>query len=195
VALTGPSGTGKTTVAWSILRLLPADCRQSGSIRLEGCELMGESVRALRRIRGNTVACIPQQPALSLHPLIRVGAQVEDVLKSHGRFSTRSHEDALDLFRRLGLSEDCFKRYPHQLSGGQLQRAAIARALICRPRLLIADEPFAALDTVTRRETMELFREIKDAFSLSLLLISHDPQDVSALTSRVLVLGQGRAAA
>jgi len=182
-------------VAWSILRLLPADCAQSGSIRFEGRELLGEDARALRSLRGNAVACVPQQPGLSLHPLIRVGTQVEDVLKSHGRFSTRGHADALDLFRRLGLSEDCFRRYPHQLSGGQLQRAAIARALICRPRLLIADEPFAALDTVARRETMALFREIKDAFSLSLLLISHDPQAVSALASRVLVLREGRVAA
>ncbi len=193
VALTGGSGAGKSTLAWSILQVLPPDTTQTGSIRFDGVELMGQSAATLRALRGRAVACIPQQPALALHPLIRVGRQVENVLKSHGLYSAGGRNRILSLFHQAGLSEHCFDRYPHQLSGGQLQRAAIVQALVCRPRLVIADEPFAALDTVTRREILRLFQEVKQSLALSLLLISHDRQVVSAVADRVLALRDGKA--
>jgi len=191
VALTGPSGTGKSTVVWSILQLLPRDCIVSGSIKFDGVDLRTQSAAVLQRLRGGDISCIPQQPALAAHPLIRLGRQIEDVLKSHHVYSTNSRREILEFFRRVGLPEDCFTRYPHQLSGGQLQRAAIAQALVCRPKLLIADEPFAALDSLTQQDVLSLFREIKNSFALSMLLISHDPRPVSALADRVLALENG----
>lgn len=191
VALTGPSGSGKTTLALAILQVLPANSSQAGSIQFDGIELRESSARALRAIRGDAITCIPQQPALALHPLIRVGRQVENVLKSHGRYTSRSREEVIELFHRFGLGDECFQKYPHQLSGGQLQRAAIIQSLVCRPRLLIADEPFAAQDAVTRRGIIDLFRTIKQTFAPGILLISHDRQVVSALADRVATLKNG----
>jgi ABC-type dipeptide/oligopeptide/nickel transport system ATPase component len=153
---------------------------------------MGQSTRTLRGWRGRAMAYVPQQPGLALHPLIRVGRQVENVLKSHNIYSGGSRAGILSLFEQVGLSEKCYSRYPHELSGGQLQRAAIVQALICRPRFLIADEPFAALDTVTRGEILKLLGEVKQAFGLSLLLISHDRQVAAAIADRILVLKDGR---
>jgi ABC-type glutathione transport system ATPase component len=191
VALTGQSGSGKSTVAHSILQVLPKDCMQRGSIRFEGIELMGQNEKALRPLRGKRIAAVSQQPAIALHPLIPVGRQIEDVLRAHSLYTPQSRGTVIELLSRLGLDQSCFGRYPHELSGGQLQRAAIVQALICEPQLLIADEPFAALDTVTRSELCELLRTIKN-FPLTLLLISHDVLAVSTLADRVMVLRDGQ---
>lgn len=191
LAVTGTSGSGKTTLGRAILQVLPADCTRTGSILWDGLDLTKQSTPTLRKLRGNVICCMPQQPAIALHPLIPVGFQVEDVLKSHGKYSSRSRTEAIQLFNRFGLSDKCFLKYPHQLSGGQLQRAAMVQSVICRPQLLIADEPFAAQDTVTRREIIDLFRLIRESFTLSILLISHDRQVVSAFADRVARLENG----
>jgi peptide/nickel transport system ATP-binding protein len=192
VGLTGPSAAGKSSLVWATLQILPSGATLTGSIRLEDVELVGQKAQALRAIRGRVLACIPQQPALALHPLIRVGAQVENVLKSHGLYSTASRDRILGLFHRVKLSERCFHRYPHQLSGGEAQRALIVQALICGPRLLIADEPFAALDSPTRRELQTVFDDLKRNSAVSFLLISHDLELVAGMADRVLSLRNGK---
>jgi ABC-type glutathione transport system ATPase component len=190
VGLTGPSGSGKSTVAYSILQLLPPHCSFSGSIRFNGMELVGQKQSALRKLRGKSIAAVPQQPAIALHPLIPVGRQIENVLRSHSLYTSGSRRSVIKLMERLGLSGESFHRYPNQLSGGQLQRAALAQALICGPQLLIADEPFAALDGVTQSEVCELLRSIKN-FQFTLLLMSHDVGALSSLTDRVMILREG----
>src|ERR1051325_6245877 len=144
VGLFGESGCGKTTLALGLLNLLPADrYRVSGSVRLRGQELIGLGEREMERVRGAAISMIFQDPLLALNPVLRVQDQVREVLRAHGKTG-----DIAALFELAGLSPSAriLRAYPHQLSGGERQRVLIAQALACRPALVIADEPFTALD-------------------------------------------------
>ena len=189
--LFGESGCGKTTLAFALLRLLPVQYRVRGSIRLAGRELLSLAERPLETVRGAAIAFIFQDPLLSLNPVLRAGDQVAEVLRAHGRPRTAADVDAL--LEMAGLPAHRVRRaYPHQLSGGQRQRVAIAQALACRPPLIVADEPFSAVDTTLVADLTALFRRLRDELGTSFLLISHSPGVLARTAGQVLVMDRGR---
>ncbi|MFC9096601.1 ABC transporter ATP-binding protein [Streptomyces sp. NPDC057072] len=188
LALVGESGAGKTT----LLRLLLGLARPTaGTIRFDGAELSLRDREQMRRFR-RSVQCVFQDPYSSLDPRRRVGAVVAEPLRSLG-IDTRSSAvpkvaAALD---RVGLPADAMDRYPHEFSGGQRQRIAIARATVCRPRVLLADEPVSALDVTTRVKVVDLLAELKQEQGLTLVMVSHDLSVVASLCERTAVLEHG----
>jgi ABC-type glutathione transport system ATPase component len=190
VGVFGESGCGKTTLALALLGLLPADrYRVSGSVRLRGEELIGRSERDLERIRGAAVSLIFQDPMLALNPVMRIERQIREIARSHG-----VSVDPAPLLDTVGLpgTTRILRAYPHELSGGERQRVLIAQALVCRPALVIADEPFTALDPVRVVELAALFRELKDKTGSSFLVISHSPGVLARIADTVLVMSGGR---
>ena len=195
VGLFGASGCGKTTTALALLQVLPEGSRLSGSIQLRGRELSGQPERELRKIRGAEIAMVFQEPSLALNPVLRAGNQIAEVVRAHRDWSwRRCCEEAESLLEtvRLPRAGNFFHAYPHQLSGGQRQRVMIAQALACQPSVLIADEPTASLDWAVQAEILDLLAELRDAFGMALLVISHDARVVARLASRVLVMERGR---
>jgi oligopeptide/dipeptide ABC transporter ATP-binding protein len=194
----GESGSGKSTLASALLRLLPGNGEiQRGVVLFEGQDLLQAEPRELERIRGARIAPIFQEPSLALHPTIRIGEQVSDVLAAHGSLN----RGALRQKTRQLLAEvfpvDLARisdSYPHQLSGGQQQRVLIAKAIACGPSLIVADEPTASLDPTTQLEILSLFRTLREKFNTSLILITHNPALLAGLADRVLVLYAGKVA-
>jgi oligopeptide/dipeptide ABC transporter ATP-binding protein len=195
VGLLGESGCGKTTLLLAILGLLPASARVvAGSIRFRDRELLAMSAAELRRVRGAEIGLVFQDPALALNPVRRVGAQVAEVVRAHrAQSGRRCREDALSMLAEVGLAEPAriYEAYPHELSGGQRQRVAIAQALVCRPSLLLADEPTASLDSTTQAELRALLLALQARLGLAVLMASHDLGALAALARRVLVMYAG----
>jgi peptide/nickel transport system ATP-binding protein len=195
VGLLGESGAGKTTTALSIMRLLPSVAHIThGTIEFQGGNLYVLNERQARAIRGSEISIVFQDSNV-LNPVMRVGDQVMEVLQAH-RNTTKAEmrKEIYELFSALGM-DDCeriFTAYPHQLSGGQCRRIAIAQALICKPRLIIADEPTAWLDTGTTAEILALIRQLRDLYGTAFLLISHDPDALAAVADRVMVMYAGQ---
>jgi ABC-type glutathione transport system ATPase component len=188
--LFGESGSGKTTLALALLGLLSPDrYRIQGSIRLRGRELISLREREWQPLRGAVVSMIFQDPALALNPVMRVGVQVRETMRAHG---VEGHVEPLFELAGLKASARILGAYPHQLSGGERQRVAIAQALACRPALVIADEPFTALDAPRVVELADLFRELKAKTGVSFLAISHSPGVLARIADSVLVLHGGR---
>jgi oligopeptide transport system ATP-binding protein len=190
LAVVGESGSGKTTLARILLRLLEPD---SGELRVDGRDFLaarGAALRALRR----EMQMVFQDPFASLDPRMRVGAIVGEPLEIHqprmARAERRQH--VVEILRAVGLDEDAMARYPHEFSGGQRQRIGIARALILRPRLLVADEPVSALDVSVGAQILELLRDLQREFALTYLLISHSLPVVAQLATRIAVMRAGR---
>jgi ABC-type dipeptide/oligopeptide/nickel transport system ATPase component len=194
IAILGESGSGKSTLALSIPRLLPPASIVNGSIRFQGFEILQAPDRILQRVRGARVAVIFQQPGMALNPFMRAGRQVAEVIRAHSQWKlSRCMEEAKLALERV-FGAECgrlCRAYPHQLSSGQRQRVAIAQALACRPELIIADEPTASLDAVARAGILELFRDLRRASPVSLMLVTHDPATLPGLTDRVVVLRRG----
>ena len=194
VGVLGESGCGKSTLAATIMGLLPPEATVSrGSVRLRGRELVGLNDKELRSLRGTDLEMIYQDPALALNPVRRVGQQVADVARVHLP-GDRAHANRLahDMLACVGLEgERYFRACPHQLSGGQLQRVVIAQALVCRPALVMADEPTSSLDSATQAEILGLLKRLRLQMGISLLLISHDPAVLASLCDRVLVIYAG----
>jgi microcin C transport system ATP-binding protein len=196
VALVGESGSGKTVTALSILRLLPypGASHPSGEIWFQGKNLMALAPDALRRIRGNKISMIFQEPMTSLNPLHTIESQVGEVLKIHrGLSDSATRARVLDLLNKVGIddAEGRLGAYPHQLSGGQRQRVMIAMALANEPDLLIADEPTTALDVTIQAQILELLLQLKAEFNMAMLLITHNLGIVRKMADRVCVMTNG----
>ena len=194
VALVGESGCGKSVTALALARMIPPPgCCTGGSIRVAGRDVLAMSDRALRALRGRTVAYVFQDPLGALNPVMTVGDQVGEALR-HERRRGRNRDAAVDLLRRVGLAEPerRSRMYPHELSGGMQQRAMMAMALACRPQLLVADEPTTALDATTQVQILDLLRRLQDECHMAVLLITHNFGVVSAVARRIYVMYAGR---
>jgi peptide/nickel transport system ATP-binding protein/oligopeptide transport system ATP-binding protein len=194
VGLLGESGSGKSTTALAILGLLPPQATVDGSVRFRGRELVGERETALCSMRGAQISLILQEPALSLNPVIRVRDQVAEVVRAHRNCGSAScRTQAVKALEAVGLNEDRLqKSYPHELSGGQRQRVLLAQATVCRPALIIADEPTGALDAAAQSEILRLLHDMVRQFNCAVLLISHEPFVIESLADRVIVLYGGQ---
>jgi len=193
VGLLGESGCGKTTTALAMMQLLSAAAHVRGSIEFRGEGLLTLNESELRKIRGAEISIIYQDSNV-LNPVMRVGDQVLEVLRAHKKLcSDQMREEVLALFTAVGFedADRIYRAYPHQLSGGQRRRIAIAQALICKPQLVIADEPTAWLDADASFETLELIANLRDLYGTAFLLISHDPEALAAIADEVLVMYAG----
>ena len=196
LAIVGESGCGKSVTALSIMGLVPPPGRVAGgSIRFEGRELVGADKRELLDLRGNGMAMIFQEPMSSLNPAFTIGEQIVEGLLRHWPVSrAEAKERAIEVLRqvRIPAPEQRFHEYPHKLSGGMRQRAMIAMALACRPRLLIADEPTTALDVTIQAQILELMRTLQDETGTAVILITHDLGVVAEVADEVAVMYAGR---
>jgi len=196
LGLVGESGSGKSVTALSILRLVEPPGRIAGGcIRFRGRDLMGLSERQMRAMRGAGVSLIFQEPMTALNPVFTIGSQLEETLVVHGRArGAAARQQALDLLAAVSMPDPARRldEYPHQLSGGLRQRALIAMALACRPALVIADEPTTALDVTVQAQILDLLRDMKGRFGLSLLLITHDLGIVAESADVVAIMYAGK---
>ncbi|HLY54203.1 MAG TPA: ABC transporter ATP-binding protein [Stellaceae bacterium] len=196
LCVVGESGSGKSVLSSAIMGAPPKGLRvTSGSIRLGGQELTGLPDRALRRIRGNRIAMIFQEPMAALNPAVPVGKQVEEVFELHARLpAAERRERAVKLLAETHLPDPAriAQAYPHQLSGGQCQRVIIAMALAMEPEVLIADEPTTALDVTTQAQVLKLVRELRDVRGHGILFITHDFGVVADVADRIAVMSKGR---
>jgi peptide/nickel transport system ATP-binding protein len=195
VGIVGESGCGKTITGLSILRLLPNNlARLDGSIMFDDTDLASCSARAMRGIRGRRIAMIFQEPMSALDPVFTVGHQIAETLRVHtdiGKEEARAQ--TIEMLRRVGIAspERRIDDYPHQLSGGMRQRVMIAAALICGPRLLIADEPTTALDVTVQAQILELLRSLSETSKTALMLITHDLGVVAETCTRMITMYAG----
>ncbi|MGO4104962.1 ABC transporter ATP-binding protein [Leifsonia sp. YAF41] len=194
LAIVGESGSGKSASSMAVLDLLPQNSRISGSVKLDGRELRGLSPAQMRRVRGRQVAVIFQEPMTALNPVYTIGFQIVETLRLHfGMSPSQAKARALELLDMVELPDPmkAFKSYPHQLSGGQLQRAMIAQSISCDPKLLIADEPTTALDVTVQAEILDLLRNLRDRLDSAILLITHDMGVVADLADHIAVMRKG----
>ena len=196
LGIVGESGCGKSVSAFSIMRLLQPPGRiASGSIMFRGKDLTKISDGEMRQLRGNEISMIFQEPMTSLNPVYTIGDQIAETLLIHQNISKKDAMDqTVDMLRRVGISlpERRVHEYPHQMSGGMRQRVMIAMALACKPKLLIADEPTTALDVTIQAQILELMKELKDQYGMSILFITHDLGVVAEMAQRVVVMYGGQ---
>ena len=198
IALRSPqangSGSGKTLSVMSILSLLPPEMVVTGSIRYLGRELLGQSEKQLRDVRGREIGMVFQDAGRSLNPTMKVGHQLTETLRLHTSFPRAEvTRRVLSLMERVNLPHPklMLSRYPHELSGGQQQRVMIAMAIACGPRLLIADEPTTALDVTVQQGVLDLLLELSEEQQMALIFVSHNLGVVQALCQRIVVMYQG----
>ncbi|WP_426183850.1 ABC transporter ATP-binding protein [Microbacterium sp. TWP3-1-2b2] len=195
LGLIGESGSGKSLTALAILGLLPDGATARGSIRWDGTELIGMPDRELARFRGDDIGIVFQEPRTALNPIRTVGRQIAESVRIHTGLGKReARERAVAEATRVHLPDpdSIVQKYPHQLSGGQRQRVAIAMALACRPRLLIADEPTTALDVTIQAEILRLLLSLVEEQGMSLIFITHDLAVLAQVATHGVVLDQGR---
>ena len=197
LAIVGESGCGKSITALSLLRLIPDPPGRivGGAIRLAGRDLMQVSEAEMRKVRGNDISMIFQEPMTSLNPVMTIGAQIAEVLLLHqGMSKAEAFAKATDMLRLVKIPEpeQRVKEYPHQLSGGMRQRAMIAIALACNPQVLIADEPTTALDVTIQAQILQLIVELQQKLGTAVILITHDLGVVAETAQRVIVMYAGR---
>src|SRR5262245_32553453 len=176
LGVAGESGAGKSQALLALMGLLPAGARVRGSIRFEGEELVGHASR-VRRLRGRRIALVPQDPASALNPYLTIGTQMLEVLAVHERIRGRAaRARAIEALGAVQIADAAARltQYPHELSGGMRQRVLIAMALLCRPALLLADEPTTALDVTVQAQVLALVDALRESHGLAILLVSHD---------------------
>jgi peptide/nickel transport system ATP-binding protein len=196
VAIVGESGCGKSVTSMSVLRLLKEPpARTRGTLRFGGRDLLALPDAEMRKIRGNEISMIFQEPMTSLNPVLTVGRQIGETLRLHQGLSGRAAEArAIEMLTLVGIPAPArrVREYPHQLSGGMRQRVMIAMALACNPKLLIADEPTTALDVTIQAQILDLMRELKARVGSAIMLITHDLGVVAEMAERVIVMYAGR---
>ena len=195
VAVVGESGSGKSVTAMSVAGLLPRkQCDYSGKILLDGQELLHADRTTLRKIQGADIGVVFQEPQSCMDPLMKIGPQVEEVLRIHTDLSREARRDqALAALAAVELPDPAgvYRKYPHELSGGMLQRAMIAAAVVARPKLLLLDEPTTALDVTIQAQILELLKKLNRESGISMLFISHNLNVVRKLCTRTAVMQRG----
>lgn len=195
VALLGESGSGKSVTMRSLLRLHPKGTDITGSMAVAGRNVMGLSTRELGHLRGATVSMVFQEPRLALDPVYTIGQQIEETIMRHEKVSRQVASDrALALFQKVRIPspERRLKNYPHEMSGGMLQRSMIAMALACNPKVLLADEPTTALDATVQIQILLLIRELQKEYGLSVIFVTHDIGVAAEVADRIAVMYAGR---
>ena len=194
LGLVGETGAGKTTTALGVLRLVPNPPGKiiSGEILLNGENVVTKREAEMRKIRGNKVSMIFQDPMTSLNPVFSVGDQIAEVVLLHQKVSAKeAMKRAVDMLGKVGIGAERAKEYPHQFSGGMRQRVGIAIALACNPELLIADEPTTALDVTIQAQVLELMKELKVEYNTAMIMITHDLGIVSEICDKVAIMYAG----
>ena len=195
LGIVGESGSGKTMTALAIAGILKKNAvLESGRIEIEEKELLSMTGQQMRKLQGKEISMIFQEPMTALNPAMQIGKQVEEALLLHEKMTRKERkEKALEALKDVELEnvETVYKKYPHELSGGMRQRVMIAAAVICRPKLLIADEPTTALDVYTQEEILKLLKKLNRKYGMGILFISHNLRVVKELCSRVLVMKDG----
>jgi peptide/nickel transport system ATP-binding protein len=194
VAVVGESGSGKSVTAMTAMRLLPKNARINGHVVVNGKDVGSISERAMRKLRGNDIAMVFQEPMTALNPVLTIGMQLTESMELHGLAVGRDAEKrAIELLEMVGIPEPerRVKQYPHELSGGQRQRVVIAMAISCDPRVIIADEPTTALDVTVQADILDLLRSLKDKLNTGILLITHNMGVVADMSDRVAVMFKG----
>ena len=192
--LVGESGCGKTSVAMTLLQLQPENSViTQGSIKLDGKELIGLSENDLRKVRWDSISIVFQGAMNAWNPVIKIGEQIREAMREHYPENTKQENlnKIIELFRMVGLDESIIDRYPHELSGGMKQRAVIALALSCDPKVIIADEPTTALDVVIQDQILNEIKKVQDLLGLSLIYISHDIAVIAEMTDKIAVMYAG----
>ena len=191
--LIGESGSGKSVIGMSLLRLLPKNAWIKGKVLFEGSDLLAADDEQMQKFRGEKIAFIPQNPTASLNPLMKNGLQLSEVFEQKGHSHRDSWNRALEVFRRLLIDQPAIsaKRYPHQLSGGMRQRLIAGISMSLQPQMVIADEPTKGLDSLTRRSTIEFFKQLEGESDRSMLLITHDLDLAYEICDRLAVLYAG----
>jgi peptide/nickel transport system ATP-binding protein/oligopeptide transport system ATP-binding protein len=197
LGVVGESGSGKSVTALTIMGLLPRPPARvvAGEVRFEGQPLLGLSEARMQTIRGPGIGMIFQEPMTSLNPVFTIGEQIMETIRAHERVPPRiQRQRALEILEKVGIPSAARRMddYPHALSGGQRQRVMIAMALVCRPRLLIADEPTTALDVTIQAQILDLLLDLRDEFGMAIMLITHNMGVVAEAADRVLVMYAGR---
>lgn len=196
LGIVGESGSGKSVTSMAIMGLLPKDITHiQGEINFDGKPLLGKSDSDIKSLRGTKIAMIFQEPMSALNPSIRCGEQVSEMIRLHQKCSrAKAKKETLALFEKVKLPNpiELYTRYPHQISGGQMQRVMIAMAISCKPQLLIADEPTTALDVTVQKEILELLKSLQKETGMSLIFISHDLALVSEIVEKVVVMYEGK---
>jgi peptide/nickel transport system ATP-binding protein len=194
LGLVGETGAGKTTIAKSILRILPDPPAKvkSGQILLEGKDLMKISEKEMLSIRGNKISMIFQDPMTALNPVMSVGSQITEVVALHNDFSEeQAKARTVEMLEMVGIPAERYVEFPHQFSGGMKQRVVIAMALACNPELLLADEPTTALDVTIQAQVLDMIKELRDKFNTAMILITHDLGIVAETCDKVAVVYAG----
>lgn len=196
LGIVGESGSGKSVTSLSIMGLIPkSNGKVEGSILYNGKELTNLSEKQMRKLRGNEIAMIFQEPMTSLNPVFTIGNQMVESIRLHTSLSKKeAKKKAIDMLKRVGIprAEEIMNEYPHQLSGGMRQRVMIAMAMSCTPSILIADEPTTALDVTIQAQILDLMRNLKKDSNTSILLITHDLGVVAEMCDRVIVMYAGK---
>lgn len=193
--LAGESGCGKSVTVLSLAKLYNPfiKMRIEGEVVFEGRNLLAMDEKELNKVRGKDIAYIFQNPFMSLNPVFKIGWQIEEAIKYHRPEDKRNAKDiTIDMLKKVGMNESKYTSYPHELSGGQMQRAMIAMALVVNPKLLILDEPTTALDVTIERQIINLLKELKEKFDLTMIFITHDLDLMKQIASRIAVMYTGR---